>query len=177
MQSVRKQMIEPKRQLNSSYNLRRYQDTEDRPEITSRAGSSERDWISGLEAPYLLIGLVKDEDERYVQKSKGVFKLNEPETGFSSFIIGETLPIGVIAKSEVYYTRPSDLSYFARSDNREEKSNAFNPYWQARLVDTSYIDRVSAHAFQHGQLTLPDEASAVIEKAKSLLNAMFNNNL
>jgi hypothetical protein len=78
-----------------------------------------------------------------------------------------------MSKSEVYYSRPSDLNYFSRPDNREEKANAFNPYWEARLVDTSYIDRVSALAFQHGQIPFPSSVYTIIAQAQSLLKALI----
>lgn len=164
MKSVKQQLSASDRQINASYNLRRYQDTEDRPEITTSVDSG--DWISGLEAPYLLIGLIKDDAVQNSQVlASGRFELDAPRNG----LLGSTVPLGVIAKSEVYYTRPSDLDYFKRSDGREEKSNAFNPYWQARLVDTSYIDRVAALAFQHGQIPLPAAAFTIISQAQSLL--------
>ncbi len=168
IKSVSQQLKSSDRNINKSYNLRGYLDTEDTPEIATSVESG--DWISGLEAPYLLIGLVKDDVVKDSQAlSSGRFELDAPRNG----LLGGTVPLGVIAKSEVYYTRPSDLSYFARSDGREEKSNAFNPYWQARLVDTSYIDRVAALAFQHGQIPLPATAFTIIAQAQSLLGKLL----
>lgn len=163
IKSVKQQLKSTDRNINKNYKLRGYLDTEDRPEISTFVDSG--DWISGLEAPYLLIGLIKDDVVKNSQVSKGRFELDAPKNG----LLGSTVPLGVIAKSEVYYTRPSDLSYFVRSDAREEKPNAFNPYWQARLVDTSYIDRVAALAFQHGQIPLPPTAFTIIAQAQSLL--------
>ncbi len=167
IKSVKQQLKSSDRNINSSYKLRGYLDTEDKPEIATSVESG--DWISGLEAPYLLIGLVKDDVVKNSQVSSGRFELDAPKNG----LFGGTVPLGVIAKSEVYYTRPSDLSYFVRSDGREEKSNAFNPYWQARLVDTSYIDRVAALGFQHGQVPLPATAFTIIAQAQALVSKLL----
>ena len=171
IKSVRQQLTSKDRNINKNYKLRGYHDTADRPEISTSVDSG--DWISGLEAPYLLIGLIKKDAVKDSQLSKGRFELDAPQSGFSKAIIGDTVPLGVIAKSEVYYTRPSDLKYFVRTnDARTEKPNAFNPYWQARLVDTSYIDRVAALAFQHGQAPLPATALTIIAQAQSLFNKL-----
>jgi hypothetical protein len=171
IKSVRQQLTSKDRNINKNYKLRGYHDTEDRPEISTSVDSG--DWISGLEAPYLLIALIKKDAVKDSQLSKGRFELDAPKTGFTKAIIGDTVPLGVIAKSEVYYTRPSDLKYFLRAnDTRKEKPNAFNPYWQARLVDTSYIDRVAALAFQHGQVPLPATALTIIAQAQSLFNRL-----
>jgi hypothetical protein len=177
MQSVKAQISEPTepgRNINTSYQLRRYQDTTDKQAISTLADGG-RDWISGLEAPYLLIGLIKDDVIKDSQMSTGVFELDAAETVHGSVFLGDTVPFGVIAKSEVYYTRPKDVGakWFLRSDAREEKSNAFNPYWQARLVDTSYIDRTAALSLQHGQLELPPSAQAVIDQFKRLLERLL----
>jgi hypothetical protein len=167
IKGVKQQLTEDDRQLAKSYKLHRYQDTADKPELLTKVNS---DWISGLEAPFLLVALVKNNVVEDSQKSAGRFKFDPPENDILETVdIKTTVPFGVIAKSEVYYTRPSDLSYFKRPDDRVEKPNAFNPYWQARLVDTSYIDRVAALAFQHGQVPLPPQAFTIIEQARTLL--------
>jgi hypothetical protein len=164
VKSIRQQFTSVDRNINKVYQLRGYQDTEDRPEISTFVDSG--DWISGFESPYLLIGLIKTGAVKNSQVSKGRFELDAPENG----LLGGTVPLGVIAKSEVYYTRPSDLNYFGRGDLREEKPNAFNPYWQARLVDTSYIDRVAALSFQHGQVPLPQTALMIISQFQFILD-------
>lgn len=56
-----------------------------------------------------------------------------------------------VAKSEVYFKRPLDLAQFARGDGYREHGSAFNPYWQAHLVETSHADRVLSIAIDHGQ--------------------------
>jgi hypothetical protein len=167
VKSVKAQLASKDRNINKNYNLRGYLDTEDVPAIFTKSESG--DWITGLEAPFLLVALTKADVVEDSQASSGRFELDAPQNG----LFNTTVPMGVIGKSEVYYTRPSDLSYFARSDGREEKSNAFNPYWQARLVDTSYIDRIAALAFQHGQLPLPAQAFAIIAQARALVNKLI----
>ncbi|MBL4621290.1 MAG: hypothetical protein JKY89_02730, partial [Immundisolibacteraceae bacterium] len=47
-----------------------------------------------------------------------------------------------------YFSRPNDLTYFQRRDGLQEFGSAFNPYWQARLVDTSYGERAMALLLQ-----------------------------
>lgn len=99
----------------------------------------------GIGAPNLIIGLVLDEAD---------FDMNAAGSG------AETEPVGrlglteqladnelaVIAKSELYFSRPTDkfASHFFRADGQTEFGNGFNPYWQARLIDTSYPDRIIA---------------------------------
>ncbi|MCB1740988.1 MAG: hypothetical protein KDK91_11505 [Gammaproteobacteria bacterium] len=66
----------------------------------------------------------------------------------------------VIAKAEVWFKRPNDISYFRRGDRYEEHGSTFNPYWQARLVETSHADRAIALAIQQGQGEAPPYAVA-----------------
>jgi hypothetical protein len=56
-----------------------------------------------------------------------------------------------VSKSEVYFKRPLDIAQFARGDGYREHGSAFNPYWQAHLVETSHADRVLSIAIDHGQ--------------------------
>lgn len=60
--------------------------------------------------------------------------------------------LSAVAKSEVYFNRPLDIDYFARGDGYVEHGSTFNPYWQARLIETSHADRVIALLLQHGEL-------------------------
>ncbi|MBT8446331.1 MAG: hypothetical protein KJO38_04225, partial [Gammaproteobacteria bacterium] len=71
--------------------------------------------------------------------------------------------MSVIAKSEVYFKRPLDLDQFARGDRYVEHGSAFNPYWQARLVETSHTDRVAALAVQHGEYAQGGPAGDLVE--------------
>jgi hypothetical protein len=44
--------------------------------------------------------------------------------------------VSAFASAQLYFNRPFALSTFARSDRKLEQGNLFNPYWQARLVET-----------------------------------------
>ena len=61
--------------------------------------------------------------------------------------------IGAIAKSQVQFKRPTDIKakYFWRADGDTEHGNTFNPYWQARLIETGYADRIIALLIQQKQ--------------------------
>ncbi len=109
--------------------------------------------LYGTGGPNLVVGVVMGETE---------FDLANPTTGGTRS--KEVEPTGrleltdrfanrqlsVLAKSEVYFRRPTDLSYFRRGDGQEEHGSAFNPYWQARLVETSHSDRTAALMLQQG---------------------------
>ena len=58
--------------------------------------------------------------------------------------------LAVLAKSELYFSRPTDslASHFHRGDGQAEYGSAFNPYWQARLIETTYADRLLALLIQ-----------------------------
>lgn len=104
----------------------------------------------GFQAPYFLIGLTRDFDRGDGTgldnidpiQPKGRFKLKHEDA---------TDQIAVIAKSEVYFSRPNDLDYFKRVDEYQEYGNAFNPYWQARLVSANYADEIVSLWAQQGQ--------------------------
>lgn len=44
--------------------------------------------------------------------------------------------VSALASAQVYFHRPFALAAFARGDRKLEAGNLFNPYWQARLVET-----------------------------------------
>ncbi len=99
----------------------------------------------GVGAPNLLIGLVQDESD-----FDSTTTYNEPS---GRFALNEALAdqeLAVISKSELYFSRPTDdlASHFHRGDGQAEYGSAFNPYWQARLVETSYADRLLALLIQ-----------------------------
>ncbi len=71
----------------------------------------------------------------------GRFKIDEAMAGNQ---------LHALAKAEVYFKRPTDLSYYLRLDGQEEIGSAFNPYWSARLVETSHADRAVALGLQQG---------------------------
>ena len=52
-----------------------------------------------------------------------------------------------IAKAEAYFLRPTDL--WAREDGKTEYGSLYNPYWQARMVNESLLDKTSSLAFQY----------------------------
>lgn len=139
--------------------LPRYNDTKAGPDPIDLTTAT-----FGFEAPYLMIGLIKDSDDIAQSNAKGRFKLN------SDYASGD---VGVIAKSEVYFSRPNDLSYFRRADGKIEYGSGFNPYWQARLVDTTYLDRVMALAIQQQQLWLPSMPfGPVIDDIENILDLL-----
>lgn len=154
------------RRVNTSYKgLPMYSDTV----------AKENPW--GFEAPYFLAGVVKDDDDIYSDDApltkvdgncdkaaltkmqvEDLFLLND-----SCIADGE---IAAIAKSEVYFSRPTDLAYFTRADGKEEYGSAFNPYWQARLVETTNADRTISVALQQKQ------AFGVIAGIADLISAL-----
>jgi len=99
----------------------------------------------GVGAPNLLIGLVQDESD-----FDSTTTYNEP-TG--RFRLNEALAdneLAVLAKSELYFSRPTDnlASHFHRGDGQAEYGSAFNPYWQARLLETTYAEQILALLMQ-----------------------------
>lgn len=134
----------------------------------------------GVGAPNILIGLVQDEadyDTYFLAKTNveddyTTAKSQEPEGRLKvneAFADGE---LAVLAKSELYFSRPTDkfASHFFRDDGLTEIGSAFNPYWQARLVDTSYADRVVALGIQQKQnfVNLPGAIDTLVEKFKNI---------
>lgn len=107
--------------------------------------TTDNDPLLDIGAPNLLIGLVQDEDDfdsttTYAEPT-GRFSLNE------AFADEE---LAVIAKSQVYFARPTDrlASHFHRGDGLTEVGSTFNPYWQARLIETGYSERLLALLMQ-----------------------------
>lgn len=141
-------------------------------------GEPQIEWskmVSGWEAPFLLIALTKpdvvfEEGREPVEKGgydaihtpAGRFKIEGP-----SGISGKRVPLGVIGKSRVYYSTPPD-------SEAEESQNAWNPYWEARLVDTSYIDRVAALLGQHHQPALPEFLYEKLDAATEFMGNIFD---
>lgn len=96
--------------------------------------------LLGFGAPNLIIALVQDEtdfDSTSNDEPAGRLRLNEALADDE---------LAVIAKSELYFSRPTDslASHFHRGDGQAEYGSAFNPYWQARLIETGYADRILA---------------------------------
>ncbi len=150
---------------NNLYNkyagLPRYNDSKRGPDEIKLG--LPKDLVTGLEAPYFLVSLEKDMSQIKQSDSKGRFKL-DPETAADK--------IAVIGKSEVFFSRPNDLSYYARSDKKTELANAFNPYWDARLVDTSYIDRTLALAINQQQWWISQNIAQALSSLQTLLRTI-----
>jgi len=49
-----------------------------------------------------------------------------------------------ISAAQAYYSRPNDL--WTRPDSKHEYGNLYNPFWQARLSDTTNLERSTALA-------------------------------
>lgn len=102
--------------------------------------------------PFLIVGLQLSQDDfgnslyddHSDQEPAGRFDLDED--------FGQFDEMTVIAKSEVQFKRPLDIAYFARGDGYEEHGSAFNPYWQAALIETSHADRVMSVLLQNGEV-------------------------
>ncbi len=106
---------------------------------------------SGYGAPFLIVGVVLDEGD-YDKGASGT-PMREPAGRFTLTEQLADREIAAIAKGELHFKRPTDIKakYFWRADGDTELGNTFNPYWQARLVETSYADRVLALLIQQKQ--------------------------
>lgn len=104
----------------------------------------------GFLAPYLIVGLVKDLGE--IKKTGPDYSGDHLDILRVKYGTARDR-IAAIAKSEVYFKRPTDAraSHFHRQDGYTETGNAFNPFWHARLVDTSWADRVVSVLVQQHQ--------------------------
>ena len=98
----------------------------------------------GFQAPFLIVGVVKEMNKVTATgpRPSGRFELEDKAADEE---------LGAIAKSEVYFKRPTDFDLFERADGQEEFGSAFNPYWSARLVDTSHAERVVSLWLQQDQ--------------------------
>jgi hypothetical protein len=134
-------------------------------------------------APALFIGLVLDKDEFKwdatgqppVNPPSGRFDVDEVFGGFNALDNDEE--IAVLAKSDLYFKRPTDVRarHFWRADRQEEYGSAFNPYWNARLVETSWADRVLALLIQQGEDF--SGVTQAINAAFATVSNAFNNAL
>lgn len=121
----------------------------------------------GIGAPNLIIGLVEDEKDfdstTLAPEPTGRFSLKEAMADHE---------LAAISKAELYFSRPNDVSYFRRGDGQTEYGSAFNPYWQSRLVETTYPERVMAILIQGKQffvnVVMPD-ISSITKDIKSFL--------
>ena len=131
----------------------------------------------GIEAPFFLAGVVIDAEDIY--RDTAPLKTIGDNTSPGSLIDNTNFfylddeqiareRLGAIAKSEVYFSRPLDLAYFSRADDAEEYGSAFNPYWQARLVQTTNADRVLSVAIQQ------HETFGVLDQIADLITGLGN---
>ncbi len=136
--------------------LRAYRDINDQPKDDSS-------FTLPFAAPFFMVGVIRSYDDIHKNDPKFAGKLNlineHPETDL----------VGAIAKSELYFKRPQDLSYFLRSDKKNELPNVFSPFWQARLVKTTDFDRFLAMAIQHKKIWLPKHEAEEIPGMKGLI--------
>ncbi|HEY7841296.1 MAG TPA: pilus assembly protein TadG-related protein, partial [Gammaproteobacteria bacterium] len=79
----------------------------------------------GFQAPYILIGLTKDLDP--IRDNDRMYRAGGLEGRLEANYTDEVDELGVLAKAELYFARPNDLSYFQRADGYQEYGNAFNP--------------------------------------------------
>ncbi len=121
------------------------------PTYFDTAGEDEDPPLRGAGGSNLLVGVVLDEtdfDETNPARGGSSQKAVEPTGRFEITEKMASNQLHAIAKSEVYFKRPTDLTYFHRLDGQEEYGSTFNPYWNARLVETSHAERVAALALQ-----------------------------
>ncbi|MEE9575138.1 MAG: pilus assembly protein TadG-related protein [Gammaproteobacteria bacterium] len=133
----------------------------------------------GIGAPSLLIGMVQDEadyDTYYKTDKSVVDSAAEPEGRLrlnEAFASPTDAKLAVLAKSELYFSRPTDkfASHFYRGDGQIENGSAFNPFWQARLIDTTYADRTLGLAIQQKQdfINLSNSFDSLLNKLSGIL--------
>ena len=139
--------------------LPRYLDTRAEPFLARLDGRLH----FGIEAPYVLIGLVKEREHLLGPPSRGRFRL-DPEYAADQ--------LAVLGKAQVYFSRPNELPWYRRRDGQIELANTFNPYWEARLVDTSYLDRTMALVMQQRQPWLPRDVNATFNGLQRLVRLL-----
>jgi len=127
-------------------------------DMTSMTETKPGKFSPPFNAPYFLVGVTKPivDISSAGPQFAGHFDLYE----FDEKTNVDRL--GAIAKAELYFSRPSNLSYFARKDKQREIANVFGPFWQARLVDTSDADRFLALAMQQKVLWLTEREKSLI---------------
>ncbi|MCL7488924.1 MAG: pilus assembly protein TadG-related protein [Desulfobulbaceae bacterium] len=140
--------------LNNTYSgLQPYRDINDATK-TASGFSIEWPWTS----PFFLVGVIRKMDD--ITKTSAKYKPDEAPHFSGNLDLIDDIDneivdrAGAIAKSEVYFNRPTDLRYFLRHDKKKENPNVFSPFWQARLVKTSDTDRLLAMAIQHKKIWL-----------------------
>ncbi|MFT4563601.1 MAG: hypothetical protein ACI9BW_003357 [Gammaproteobacteria bacterium] len=144
--------------------------------------------LFGFGAPNMTVSLVLDEEDHDLDRAQAVTDIdtagNHPEMGvegstsaYADLRLTESMAnnqLHAVARSEVYFSRPNDLDFFARLDGREEHGSAFNPYWNARLTEMRYVDSVAALLVQQQQdfTGASEAATAAIGGIQSLIDSL-----
>jgi len=139
---------------NNPYsNLRGYRDID--------PGKKDGGIILPFSSPFFLVGAIRPMKDIEGQGPQFAAPLNLPSAQIDD---SKLYPLGAFAKAEVYHCRPHDLgyfppkkSYFQRKDGKFEKDNLFSPFWQARLVKTTNLDRFIGLALQQEIIWLSNE--------------------
>ncbi|GJM05070.1 MAG: hypothetical protein DHS20C09_10610 [marine bacterium B5-7] len=136
----------------------------------------------GVGAPNVLLGLVQDEadfDTYYLAKTNleddyTTANSREPSGRLQVNEAFADQELAVLSKSELYFSRPTDIfaSHFHRDDGLTEVGSAFNPYWQARLVDTNYPERLLALGIQQKEdyVNIAGSANTLVGKFDQLMS-------
>lgn len=113
------------------------------PEVDAKARQAPR-------ALEFLIEVAKNRADMPFASSMGMDKSpTGMTTGPGSPDLNEQLAgdrIGAVSKAQVFFKRPylrQDVTArsFFRSDNAQEYGSIYNPYWQARLIDVSVVEK------------------------------------
>ena len=157
------QLVVPKsRNVGTSYGgLPRYVDTTD------------TDSMFGAGGPFLLTGLQIGQGDftESLYDDHGDVSPGGQDGERADFRLGEQFADNVmttVSKSEVYFKRPLDIAQFARGDGYVEHGSAFNPYWQARLVETSHAERVAALLIDHKEVAQDGVSTIVLDKVDAI---------
>ncbi|MEA3465617.1 MAG: pilus assembly protein TadG-related protein [Thermodesulfobacteriota bacterium] len=111
-----------------------------------------------FQAPYFMVGVIRTLKD--IDTSGPQFGGQLNLTNYASDTNVDRL--GAIARAELYFMRPEHPDYFARKNRKVEKPNVFSPFWQARLVDTTDLQRFTALALQQRVLWLTQDEKKFI---------------
>lgn len=115
-------------------------------------------------SPFFLIGVVKDLNKLEQEGPQFTGDLKTVHGSQHNDIIA------TVAKSEVYFKRPTLLPYFQREDGLEEKASLFSPFWQARLVQPKDYDRFITIALQQKKIWASKNDQKAIPEIPNLID-------